>query len=275
MKTLKEWAEAHGVTFVVRSAGMYTTGTVSAGALEELFAAAAALRRERDELAARLAEIERAEPVAWVPMHPREGALWSMTTATPSDERLPSHYPLSPLYKSPAPAAAPGSAEEFSSSDDPRCKDGQAACIDCLMRGSCLLSSDQQSAPSGKTEPKPCSPAAAPERAEPADGCGACGDACQSRASCRLADETPMPADPLTPPPGYRLLGDNEPAQAGDMAYIGSIGGRWRQVRPRMGIVGATMDELSDGARVLALARPCRCGHDGCGDSTSCHRGER
>lgn len=48
MKTLKEWAEAHGVTFVGRSAGVYTTGTVSAGALEELFAAADALRRERD-----------------------------------------------------------------------------------------------------------------------------------------------------------------------------------------------------------------------------------
>lgn len=56
MKTLKEWAEAHGVTFVGRSAGVYTTGTVSAAALEEIFAAAAALRRERDELKSDLAE---------------------------------------------------------------------------------------------------------------------------------------------------------------------------------------------------------------------------
>ena len=58
---------------------------------------------------------------------------------------------------------------------------------------------------------------------------------------------------------GCRLLGDYEPARAGDMAYIGAIAGRWRKVKPRMGIIGATMDELSDGARVLALARP-----DGC-----------
>ena len=65
------------------------------------------------------------------------------------------------------------------------------------------------------------------------------------------------PADPLTPPPGCRLLGDYEPARAGDMAYIGAIAGRWRRVKPRMGVIGATMDELSDGARVLALARPC------------------
>lgn len=31
-----------------------------------------------------------------------------------------------------------GSAEEFSSSDDPHCKNGGKACIDCLMRGECL-----------------------------------------------------------------------------------------------------------------------------------------
>lgn len=89
------------------------------------------------------------------------------------------------------------------------------------------------------------------------------------------ADESPRPADPRTPPPGCRLLGDYEPAQAGDMAYIGSIGGRWRPVRPRMGIIGATMDELSDSARVLALARHCRCGPGGCADRVSCPRGER
>ena len=83
------------------------------------------------------------------------------------------------------------------------------------------------------------------------------------------AIERDEPADPRTPPPGCRLLGDYEPAQAGDMAYIGAIAGRWRKVRPRMGIIGATMDELSDGARVLALARPCRCGPDGCTDRVS------
>ena len=53
MKTLKEWAEAHGVKFVGRSAGLYTTGTVSAAALEDIFAEVERLRRERDDLAAR------------------------------------------------------------------------------------------------------------------------------------------------------------------------------------------------------------------------------
>ena len=74
--------------------------------VRRLTAEADALRRERDDLAARLAKVEQAEPVAWVPMHPRFGALWAMTTATPSEERLPSHYPLSPLYASSAPALA-------------------------------------------------------------------------------------------------------------------------------------------------------------------------
>lgn len=55
----------------------------------------------RDELAARLAEIEAQEPVAWVPIHPRTGPLWSMTTGSPDPERLP-HYPLMPLYTSQA-----------------------------------------------------------------------------------------------------------------------------------------------------------------------------
>lgn len=32
-----------------------------------------------------------------------------------------------------------GSAEEFSNSEDPHCKDGGKACIDCLMRGACLI----------------------------------------------------------------------------------------------------------------------------------------
>ncbi len=62
---------------------------------------------ERDALAARLAEIEAQEPVAWVPIHPRTGPLWSMTTGSPDEERLP-HYPLKPLYTRPAtPAAKP------------------------------------------------------------------------------------------------------------------------------------------------------------------------
>lgn len=37
-----------------------------------------------------------AEPDAWVPIHPRNGPLWAMTTDKPNDERLPS-YPLRPV----------------------------------------------------------------------------------------------------------------------------------------------------------------------------------
>jgi hypothetical protein len=37
------------------------------------------------------------EPVAWVPVHPKNGPLWSMTTDDPNTERLPS-YPLMNLY---------------------------------------------------------------------------------------------------------------------------------------------------------------------------------
>ena len=62
------------------------------------------LLRHVDSLAARLAAIEAQEPVAWVPIHPRTGPLWSMTTGRPAEERLPQHYPLKPLYTRPAPA---------------------------------------------------------------------------------------------------------------------------------------------------------------------------
>ena len=86
---------------------MVCATSVPDGEIRAALAELDALRSERDELSARLAEIERAEPVAWVPMHPRNGALWAMTTATPSEERLPSHYPLSPLYARPSPAAVP------------------------------------------------------------------------------------------------------------------------------------------------------------------------
>lgn len=41
------------------------------------------------------------KPVAWVPVHPKNGPLWAMTTVDPSPEHLPS-YPLQPLYASPA-----------------------------------------------------------------------------------------------------------------------------------------------------------------------------
>lgn len=94
-------------------------------------------RAERDELAARLAQIERAEPACWTLVETLaagettcNGRLWFVD---------PKSCAWVPLYTRPAPAAAP--AQEA-----------------------------------------------------PTDGCGACGDACQSRASCRLAEESPTPA---------------------------------------------------------------------------------
>jgi hypothetical protein len=41
---------------------------------------------------------EAQQPTAWVPIHPRNGPLWAMTTSDPSPERLPSSYPLRPVY---------------------------------------------------------------------------------------------------------------------------------------------------------------------------------
>ncbi len=93
------------------------------------------LRRERDELAARLAKVEQAEPVAWVPMHPRFGALWAMTTATPSEERLPSHYPLSPLYASSAPTAS-ACADSFSKAPTSRTPMRDGELLEIPMLGS-------------------------------------------------------------------------------------------------------------------------------------------
>lgn len=37
------------------------------------------------------------DAVAWVPVHPKDGPLWSMTTDNPAVSDLPS-YPLMPLY---------------------------------------------------------------------------------------------------------------------------------------------------------------------------------
>ncbi len=41
------------------------------------------------------------QPCAWVPIHPRNGPLWSMTTDQPDAERLPASYPLRPLTWTP------------------------------------------------------------------------------------------------------------------------------------------------------------------------------
>lgn len=52
------------------------------------------------ERLARPAAPAEAQPVAYVPVHPRSGPLWAMTTNDPHPERLPS-YPLMPLYAAP------------------------------------------------------------------------------------------------------------------------------------------------------------------------------
>ena len=58
----------------------------------------------KDDVLAKLVILERAlaagvsvTPDAWVPIHPRNGPLWSMTTDKPDPERLPNSYPLRPL----------------------------------------------------------------------------------------------------------------------------------------------------------------------------------
>lgn len=56
-------------------------------------------------------------------------------------------------------------------------------------------------------------------------------------------------------PQGHHLLDDETPAEVGDMAYIGLIGGRWVRVRRGMNIAGATLDELLGSGSVLSLAR--------------------
>ena len=195
---------------------------------------------ERNALAARLAEIAAQPPVAWIE-HELQGTglrhlHFERRPNTLRDEVVDPVW--TELIARPAPAAAP----ELAAYLDGDIIEAQRAVVQQLAsRPTCDWP--------GKCAHKRPALAAAPERAEP--------------------------ADPRTPPPGCRLLGDYEPAQAGDMAYIGAIGGRWRRVKPRMGIIGATMDELSDGGRVLALARPCRRGPEGCPDRVSRPRGAR
>lgn len=53
--------------------------------------------RKDDE---RMTDDKKPEPVAFVPIHPRNGILWSMTTPTPDPEQLP-HYSRISLYTEP------------------------------------------------------------------------------------------------------------------------------------------------------------------------------
>jgi len=51
--------------------------------------------------AAGVMAVAASDPAAWVPIHPRSGPLWSMTTDKPNPERLPNSYPLRPLVFAP------------------------------------------------------------------------------------------------------------------------------------------------------------------------------
>ena len=54
----------------------------------------------RGETPTSLGELSGQKPVAWVPVHPRNGPLWGMTTDSPDPERLPG-YPLKKLFIEP------------------------------------------------------------------------------------------------------------------------------------------------------------------------------
>lgn len=54
--------------------------------------------------------------IAWVPVHPKTGPLWAMTTDDPSPERLPS-YPLRALAWTETPPAQPQEPVEYGATD--------------------------------------------------------------------------------------------------------------------------------------------------------------
>ena len=161
------------------------TYTVSAHDLITCNIAASEMRYaadfELERVRARLAEIERQEPVAWIERI--TGRL-----ATPTDEhrtRFPMVY--SPLIDRPVPHQHVSRADELA---PPAASELDADIIAALRAVVQQLTGRAECKWPGRCAHK----SDAPERAEPADGCGACGDACRSRGSCRLADESPEPA---------------------------------------------------------------------------------
>lgn len=196
-------------------------------------AEADAMRRERDALAARLTEIEQAEPVAWCehefqgtgprylhferrPSGPRDDVVapvWTALIARPAPAAAPEQHPddtavdrFSFAMKHKLAAAR---AKGRGGWDDPeQCSVEMLArmLVEHVAKGDPVdvanfaLMLHQRGADAAVL-----AAAAAPERAAPADGCGACGDACESRGSCRLADESPTPSGwkvvPVEPTP--------------------------------------------------------------------------
>ena len=69
-------------------------------------------------------------PVAWVPVHPRTGELWSMTTNDPSPERLPNSYPLRGLVFATPPT-------EPAQVDWPECSGDPSSCPENEGYGCC------------------------------------------------------------------------------------------------------------------------------------------
>ena len=71
------------------------------------------------------------EPVASVPIHPKTGPLWAMTTDKPDPERLPS-YPLMRLYTTPP--AAQRTWVGLTNDDLVACSDSQKATVLYFMK---------------------------------------------------------------------------------------------------------------------------------------------
>lgn len=163
---------------VIRAAGL--------GALHEQRDAAI---KERDELRARLAEIERQEPVQ------------GPTRLT--DEQIEQ-----------------GRCEVFSV-DNPFCPcDAKTMRKAARWAEAAILRANNLWV-------------AEPAQAEPADGCGACGDACKQRGSCRLAEESPQAeltrcqadCDGDCSHPDCPQRRDGEPHATGRSCPLGAEGG--------------------------------------------------
>lgn len=156
------WQPAAEYVQSLSNAGVLPARMLGMHCGDALIALVEQLRGERDELAARPAEIERWKRIA-------ENA--QAVTAGGNDKldyfEVPAHLM----------AALALALDEWPGAQ------GQA--------GAASMSIEDAMELHAIADGTKIRPAAAPERA---DGCGACGDSCRSRGSCRLADESPRPA---------------------------------------------------------------------------------